>query len=277
MLLMGLRLGNNPRAVVSTTPRPTALIKSLMADPTVHVTRGSTYDNRANLATSFFRDIISRYEGTRLGRQELYAEILDDNPNALWRRDWLEAGRVKQTPELTRIVVGVDPAATSGEESDETGIIVVGTAKQGELSHGYVLDDVSMRGTPREWATAAVAAYHKHKADLIVAEVNQGGDMVEATIRTVDPNIPFKKIHASRGKQVRAEPVSALYEQHRVHHLGYFQELEAQQCEWVPGEQSPDRIDALVHAVTKLMLEAPSSFDTWMEVGRRTLDARKQQ
>ena len=274
MMLMGLRLGDNPRAVATTTPRPIPIIKKLLQDPTVHITRGSTYDNRANLAPSFLREIISRYEGTRLGRQELYAEVLDDNPGALWRRDWIENNRLRQSPELGRIVVGVDPEASSGEDSAETGIIVAGCLKQGDSLHGYVLDDCSLRGTPQEWATAAVTAYHKHKADLLVAEVNQGGDMVESVIRTVDPNVPVKQIRASRGKQTRAEPVSALYEQGRVHHLGYFRELEGQMCEWVPGGTSPDRLDALVHALTELVLEFPSSYDAWAEAAQRMIAAR---
>ena len=276
MMLMGLRLGRDPRAVATTTPRPVPLIKGLLDDPTVYVTRGSTYENRANLAPAFLKEIASKYEGTRLGRQELYAEILDDNPGALWHREWLDKGRLKQLPELSRVVVGVDPSASSGEDSAETGIVVAGCAKQGDVMHGYVLDDLSIRGTPREWAISAVAAYYKHRADLIAAEINQGGEMVESVIRTVDPNVPVKCIRASRGKQVRAEPVSALYEQGRVHHIGYFRDLESQLCEWVPGATSPDRLDALVHAMTELVLEAPSSFDAWSEAARRMIEAKQQ-
>lgn len=257
MLLFGLRLGDDPRAIVTTTPRPIKLLKELLNDPTCAVVKGSTFDNRANLPDLFLSKIVSRYEGTRLGRQELHAEILDDNPNALWKRGNLDELRVSKHPELTRIVVAIDPATTSTDESDETGIVVAGLGDDG---HGYVLDDLSLRGTPDEWGREAVAGYYKLRADRIVAEANAGGDMIEFTIRTVDQNVSFKKVHASRGKKTRAEPISALYEQKKVHHVGMFAEMEDQMCEWVPGDDSPDRMDALVWALTELMIGNDDQF-----------------
>lgn len=250
MLQFGLRLGHNPRAVITTTPRPIPLVKELVKDTSVTITKGTTYANISNLAPSYVARIIKKYEGTRLGRQELNAEILDDNPNALWKRDLIEDGKVAVPPNLVRIVVGVDPAVTSESTSDDTGIVVVGVDEKEQF---YVIDDSTIHGTPQEWATQAVAAFHKHKADRIIGEVNNGGDLVEAMLRIVDKNIPFSKVHASRGKQVRAEPISGLYEQGRVHHVGSYPFLEDQMCEWVPGEgKSPDRVDALVWAITEL-------------------------
>lgn len=252
-LQMGLRLGTDPRAVVTTTPRPTSLIRSLVADPSTAITRGSTFDNSANLASSTLAHLRRKYEGSRLGRQELYAEILDDAPGALWKRDNIDGLRVTATPaDLVRVVVAVDPAATSGEDADETGIIVAAIAGNG---HGYVLADRSLRGTPLEWATAAVRAFGEFTADRIVAEVNQGGEMVTHVLRTVDRNVPISTVHAARSKHTRAEPVAALYEQGRIHHVGSFPQLEDQMCAWVPGEQSPDRMDALVWAFTELMVD----------------------
>ena len=249
--LLGLRLGSRPQAVVTTTPRPTPLVKALLVSPTTVVSRGSTFDNRANLAAGFFEQIVSQYEGTRLGRQEVHAEILDDNPGALWKREELDAHRVSRVPELARVVVAIDPAVSSGPESDETGIVVVGKGADDEL---YVLDDVSMSGSPMQWASAAIAAFHRHKADRIVGEVNNGGDMIEATLRTVERGIPYRAVHATRGKQLRAEPVAALYEQGRAHHVGFYDSLEDQMCQWEPGARwSPDRLDALVWAATELM------------------------
>lgn len=246
--MFGLRLGDKPQVVVTTTPRPTPLIKRLRDAPTTVVTRGSTYDNRPNLAPSFYTQVVARYEGTRLGRQELNAELLEDNPDALWSRQELDDHRVTKQPDMVRIVVAIDPAATS--TGDETGIIVAG---KGEDGHLYILDDRSLQGTPKAWASAAIAAYHGWHADRIVAETNNGGEMVEATLRMVDANVPYTAVHASRGKAVRAEPVSALYEQGRAHHLGVFAALEDQLCEWAPGSaDSPDRLDALVWAGTAL-------------------------
>jgi phage terminase large subunit-like protein len=256
MLQFGMRLGKNPRTLITTTPKPIKILKEIVArnGQDVFVTRGSTYDNRANLAPSFFTQIVKRYEGTRLGRQELNAEILEDIEGALWTRDMIEAARRPKEffPDLKRVVVAIDPACSSGEDSDESGIIVAGV---GYDDAGYVLEDLSGRYTPTEWATKAVGAYRRHRADRIVAEVNQGGAMVENTIRVIDPNVPLRLVHASRGKIVRAEPVSALYEQGRIHHVGGFAELEDQLCSFAPGSKdSPDRLDALVYALTDLMI-----------------------
>ena len=251
-LRMGLRLGTDPRAVVTTTPRPTDLMRRIASDPGTVVTRGTTFDNRANLADDFIRSIVARYEGTRLGRQELMGEDLDDNPAALWQRGELDAHRVHAVPELVRVVVGVDPAVTATEEADETGIVVVGLGADG---HGYVLDDRSMRGSPDAWGREAVAAYHRHRGNGIVVEVNQGGDLVRHLLTTLDRRVPLREVRASRGKVARAEPVAALYEQGKVHHVGTFATIEDQLCGWTPGHESPDRLDALVWAVTELMLE----------------------
>lgn len=255
---LGLRLGVLPQAIVTTTPRPSKIVKDLIAESSTIITRGTTYENRANLAETFYSKVITKYEGTRLGRQELLAEILDDNPGALWKRSDIEAGAISVCPELKRIVVAVDPAASTSEEADETGIIVAGV---GHDNHGYVLDDMSLRmATPHQWGTQVVAGYSKYQADRVVAEVNNGGDMVEHTVRTVNPNVSYVAVHASRGKVIRAEPIAALYEQHRVHHVGSFPELEDQLCQWEPGMKSPDRLDALVWALSELMLDA--SFET---------------
>lgn len=248
-LLFGLRLGNDPRAIITTTPRPTKIIKDLIADKNTAIVRGSTFDNKANLADAFVDTIVSKYEGTRLGRQELFAEILDDNPRALWKRDTIESARVKKAPALKRIVVAIDPAVTSNEDSDETGIVAGGVGMDGEY---YVLRDKTCIETPNGWAKAAVALLEELKADRIVAEVNNGGDLVEAVLRSVKKNVPYKSVHASRGKVTRAEPVAALYEQGKVHHVGLFPDLEDQMCEWEPGQDSPDRMDALVWLITEL-------------------------
>jgi phage terminase large subunit-like protein len=218
------------------------------------------------------RYILDKYEGTRLGRQELAGEILEANPDALWKRERIDELRVINHPELIRVVVGVDPEATNTETSAETGIIVAGIGIKDGQVHGYVLDDLSLKASPNDWASAAVTGYHKHKADRIIGEVNNGGDMVEYTVKTVDNNVAFTKVHASRGKYLRAEPVSALYEQGRIHHVGFFPDLEEQMCEWVPGETSPDHLDALVWAITDLMLqeeeiESIVTFDAMKEFG----------
>jgi phage terminase large subunit-like protein len=271
MLMFGLRLGADPRAMITTTPRPTKLIKSLLADPKVVVTRGSTAENRKNLAPAFLNEIVRRYEGTRLGRQELEAEILEDVPGALWSRAAIEAARVTRVPELVRIVVAIDPAAGSGEHSDETGIVVAGKDAAG---HGYVLADLSGRYTPTEWAKAAITAYHAHDADRIVAEVNNGGEMVEATLRMVDPNVPFTAVRAARGKVARAEPAAALYEQGRGHHLGTLPLLEDQMCGFTSdfdraaAGYSPDRVDALVWALSELLVQ-PIAGEGIFEAYRR--------
>jgi phage terminase large subunit-like protein len=261
MLMFGLRLGSDPRVVVTTTPKPIKIIRELIADPTTVITRGSTYDNRANLAPAFLVQIIRKYEGTRLGRQELNAEILDDVPGALWHRALLEETRwplYKSVPDLTRIVVAIDPAASSSEDADETGIVIAGKDAAG---HGYVLGDRSGRYAPTEWARTAIRLYREHKADRVVADINNGGEMVEATLRMVDPNVAFTSVRATRGKVVRAQPVAALYEQRRVHHVGSFPKLEDQMCGFTPdfdresAGYSPDRVDALVWAFTDLLVE----------------------
>lgn len=252
-LQFGLRLGKAPQQVVTTTPRPLALIRKLVNDPNTFVTYGSTMDNADNLAEPFLRQIQERYGGTRLGRQEIYGEILEDIPGALWTRDSIDRNRRGEVPaELQRIIVAVDPAASSDEGSDETGIVCVGIARDEDgYNRGYVLADRSIRGSPDEWAKAAVALYREFEADRIVAEKNQGGEMVEAVIRAVDRNVPVSLVHATRGKLVRAEPISALYEQNRVHHIGRFDELEDQMCTFAAdfdrsNNGSPDRMDALV-------------------------------
>jgi len=221
------------------------------------LTRGATKDNRRNLARGVVADLERRYAGTRLGRQELDGEILDDNPGALWKRDGIDAARVRVAPDLRRVVVGVDPAVTSSATSDETGIVVAGLGYDGRF---YVLGDYSGRYSPEQWASRAVQAYRGHKADRVVAERNQGGDLVERNLRTVDRNLPVTTVHAKRGKALRAEPVSSLYEQGRVSHVGSLAALEDQMTAWDPSGdgESPDRVDALVYALTELM---PSTRD----------------
>jgi len=255
-LQFGLRLGERPVQIVTTTPRPIPIIKQLVADPLCHVTKGRTLDNAANLAPTFLKKIVARYEGTRLGRQELDAEVLEDIPGALWSRAMIEAARIAKAPDMARIVVSIDPPITAGEDSDECGISVCGRGVNGEA---FVIEDMSERGlSPQQWARRAVMAYHKHGADRIVAEVNQGGDMVETVIRMIDANVPVRKVHATRGKYKRAEPVAALYEQGRVHHVGAFPQLEDQLCGYtvdgMADDSSPDRLDAMVWAMTDLML-----------------------
>lgn len=265
MLMFGLRMGSDPRCVIATTPKPVKLLKSLLARDgnDVAVTRGSTYENRANLAQTFFDNIIDKYEGTRLGRQELLAELLSDVPNALWQRDQLDKLRVSKAPELRRVVIAIDPAAKSTEGSDETGIIVAGL---GHDKHGYLLDDLSGRYQPLAWAKKAIWAFEYYKADRIIAEINNGGEMVEATLRSVNKLVPYKAVHATRGKVIRAEPIAALDEQGKIHHVGSFPVLEDQLCEFTldfdraTAGYSPDRLDARVWAFTELMPDKTSSF-----------------
>lgn len=256
---LGLRIGKHPKACITTTPRPTKTVKEIAGDPATVVTRGTTYDNRENLAPEFFSQIIRTYEGTRLGRQELNAEILDDNPNALWQRPAIDATRVRQAPDLRRIVIGVDPAVTAKEDSDLTGIVAAGIGNDDQF---YVLSDHSLIATPDAWARRVVKAYHDHRADRIIAETNNGGDLVETVIRTIDRSVSYTKVTASRGKMIRAEPVAALYEQGRVHHVGSFPELEDQMCNFDPlvDDKSPDRMDALVWALSFLMESRRSFF-----------------
>jgi phage terminase large subunit-like protein len=259
-LMFGLRLGDDPRVVVTTTPRPTRLIRELAKSPTTRVTRGRSSDNRANLPAVFFDKIIEKYQGTRLGRQELDGEILEDNPGALWQRKNIDDNRITKLPDIRRIVVAADPAVTSNADSDETGIIVAGMDGQSP-AHFYILDDLSLSASPDSWARVLVLAYLRQKADRIIGEVNNGGDLIETIIRHVEIegkpvglSASYKSVHATRGKAIRAEPISALYEQNRVHHVGAFPQLEDQLCDWDPSTSmdSPDRLDALVWALTEL-------------------------
>lgn len=254
-LQFGLRLGDRPQQVLTTTPRAIRLLKEIIASPSTVVTRGSTYDNRGNLAPAFFATVIGKYEGTRLGRQELNAEILDDMPGALWSREQIDLLRLREAPPLRRIVVAIDPATTNNEGSDESGLIVAGL---GHDNRAYILQDASMRGSPDEVCLKAVRLYRAWQADRIIAEVNNGGDWIESLLRTVDSTVPYRKVNASRGKAVRAEPASSLYEQGRVHHVGSFPELEDQMCAFTidfdrkSQGYSPDRVDALVWALAEL-------------------------
>ena len=266
-LLLTMRIGTQPRIVITTTPRPVRLIRDLVArDGTdgIVVRRMSTYDNRPNLAPQFFAQLVRKFEGTRLARQELLAELLEDVPGALWSREVLEATRVERAPEhLQRVTIGVDPAGSSAEGADMTGIIACGLGADGE---GYVLADLSKRGTPREWASAAIAAYHSLKADKIVIERNYGGEMARATLASVDPAVPVKEVTSSRGKVLRAEPIGSIFEQRRAHIVGMLPELEDQMCSFTidwdrARDGSPDRVDALVFAMTDLMLsEKPGGY-----------------
>jgi predicted phage terminase large subunit-like protein len=260
MLQFGLRLGEHPRQVITTTPRPIPLIRDFLTreGQGVAITRGSTYDNRANLAAGFFKTIVKRYEGTRLGRQELNAEILDDTPGALWTRAMLDASRAASAalPQMQRIVVGVDPAAKAsahGDKTSETGIVV---AALGEDGRGYVLDDLSCRLSPAGWARKIAAAFDRYSANAIVVEINQGGAMVETVLRAERPGLPLRQVRASRGKTARAEPIAALYEQGRVSHAGAFPALEDQMVLFTPfgieGDGAADRVDALVWALADL-------------------------
>lgn len=274
-LQFGLRLGDHPKQIVTTTPRPMKLLKDIILRSDTHITKGNTRENLVNLAPPFVTAVINRYANTRIGRQELDAEILDDVPGALWSRSQIDELRIRppdnmtpiKLPPFRRIVVAVDPAASSGEASNETGIVVCGIDERGI---GYVLDDVSIGGTPDEWGKSVVKAYDDWEADMVIYETNQGGEMVGNVIascalalkaagkRTTD-FIPMRGVHASRGKFTRAEPVSALYEQGRIHHVGYFALLEDQMCEFTPdgptsSKNSPDRMDALVWAFTDLMV-----------------------
>lgn len=261
MLMMGLRLGKHPRIVATTTPKRVPIMRAIESSPGVVITRGKTSDNSQNLAPSFLKQLMARYEGTRLGRQELDGEDLEDNPDALWSIDLIDKHRCSNkddrfphariAPDMRRIVVAIDPAATSADTSDETGIIVAGLGIDGRA---YVLDDKSGRFKPDAWGRRAIDAYYHYKADRIIAESNQGGEMVAHVLSTVDRNAPVKLVHASKGKIARAEPVAALYEQGKVSHVGAFPNLENQLCGWTPGQASPDRLDALVWALTELML-----------------------
>ena len=251
-IMMALRLGNSPKCVITTTPRPTELIKELASRSDTKIIKGSTFDNIANLAPSAIQMLRDRYEGTILGRQELYAEIIEDVDGALWNQQMIQRGRVKgiARDQLQNIIVAIDPAVTANKNSDETGIIVVGKGANG---HYYVLDDKSGVMTPEQWAKKSINAFYDWEADRIVAEVNNGGDLVEQLLRSVDSSIPYRSVRASRGKIVRAEPISALYERNLVYHVGNFAELESQMCSFDGSlSPSPDRLDALVWGLTEL-------------------------
>lgn len=254
-LQFGMRLGD-PKTCVTTTPKPIKLLRELLHAPHTHVTTGSTYDNATNLPAAFFEQIVQKYEGTSLGEQELYAKLLDEAPGALLARKVIDAGRITDAPPFKRIVVAIDPAATDNPESSETGIIV---AAMGDNGHGYVVKDLSGRFSPDTWARRAVMAYHDLKANKLIGEQNNGGQMVEHTVHTVDRRVAYWPVTASRGKHTRAEPIAALYEQGKIHHIGAFPELEDQWCTWVPGENSPDRLDACVWALSDLMLGPPAT------------------
>jgi len=256
--MFGFRLGDDTRGICTTTPKPLKWLKTLIADPGTVTTRHSSHENEDNLAPAFFRSIVSKYEGTRIGRQELLAEILEDVPGALWTRSLIDATRGKpsdvRSDGIVRICIAVDPAVSNNPDSAEHGIIVAALTRGW---HVLILDDLSMHGSPEEWGSVVVAAYRSRMADVIAGEVNNGGDLVASNIRVIDPNANFRAVRASRGKYIRAEPVANLYTQGRVHHIGTFGALEDQLCGWTPqgNEKSPDRLDALVWAVTELLID----------------------
>ena len=256
-LTFALRLGRRPRSVVTTTPKSIELVQNLPNRPGVQVTRGATYENQDNLPPAYFNQLIEQYDGTRIGRQEIYAETIDEDEDALWKREWIEKARLSSHPPVARIVVAIDPAMSTKPNSSETGIVVVGADMR--RKHAYVLADESGKLTPNSWALRAAHLFDKFNATRIVAEDNVGGDMVKTTLKNaVDRTLPYKGIKARRGKYIRAEPVAALYEQGRVHHVGRFPELEDQMCTWTPDigpSHSPDRADALVHAITELIID----------------------
>ena len=255
MIQFGLRLGTRPRGLVTTTPRPIPLIRRLLDDPRTVVSRARTIDNALNLAPGFLDAVVGRYRGTRLGRQELDGALIEDRPDGLWTRDLIEAGRVPAAPPLARVAVAVDPPASSGRGADACGIVAAGVSGE----RAYVLADATLsRASPRAWAGAALALYHRLQADALVVEVNQGGEMATAVLAEVDSSVPVVPVRAHRGKYLRAEPVSVLYAQERVHHVGALPQLEDELCDFGPGGlstgASPDRLDALVWALTHLLL-----------------------
>ncbi len=275
MLQFALRLGDDPRVCVTTTPRNVDVLKTLLEQPSTVQTHAKTDVNRANLAASFLEEVRNRYAGTRLGRQELDGVLLSDAEGALWTSEMLEEIRTDKVPELDRIVVALDPAATSGKSSDECGIVVAGALTQGPPQdwRAYVLADCTVSAaSPNTWARAAISAMEQFSADMLVAEVNQGGQMVEEVIRNIDPLIPYRAVHASRGKVARAEPVAALYEQGRVRHVGVFEQLESQMVQMTingyEGSGSPDRTDALVWALHELLITHSAK---WRQPGVRRL------
>lgn len=254
MLQFGLRLGKRPRQMITTTPRPIALIKRLIADPATAVTRAPTRANAFNLSAAFFDSVVARYAGTRLGRQELDGEIIEERADALWSRALIESCRADVAPPLARIVVGVDPPASSGAQAAACGLVAAGRAEGGSL---YVIADETVAGlSPAGWAARAIALWRRLSADALVVEVNQGGEMVRAVMREVDASVPIVAVRATRGKWLRAEPIAALYEQGRVRHAGVFPALEDEMCDFgldgLSSGRSPDRLDALVWALTAL-------------------------
>ena len=261
-LLFGLRLGEKPQVIITTTPKPTDIIKELVNSKDSLVTRGSTFENQDNLAESAVKKLKEKYEGTRLGRQELFAEILEDVEGALWNRNMISKALLKSTeelPTLVRTVVSIDPAVTHNKQSNETGIVV---CAKGIDDKFYVLDDVTGKYSPDAWAKMAVETYYKYEADKIIAEVNNGGDLVERVIRTIDTNVSYGSVRATKGKYLRAEPISALYEQQRVRHIKPFQFLEDQMANYNPTtfKGSPDRLDALVWGLTELSARTGKAF-----------------
>lgn len=256
MLQFGLRLGERPQQVVTTTPRPIALLKKIIADNNSIVTRSTTYDNKSNLAASFLDAIITQYKDTRLGRQELNGELLEDQSGALWNYGLIDRARVRNAPALARIVIAVDPPITSHNKSNACGIIIAGLSAEG---HGYVIEDATVSAaSPLEWARLVVARYNAYEADCIVVETNQGGEMVTTLLHQVDANAALRPVHATTNKRMRAEPIAAFYEQNRIHHVGAFPDLEDEMCAFEhvikAAAKSPDRVDALVWALSNLML-----------------------
>lgn len=293
-LQFGLRLGDHPRQIVTTTPRPVKLLKEIILRSDTAITKGTTMENLSNLAPPFRKAVVDKYLGTRLGRQELNAELLDDTPGALWNRAMIDAGRIRPVDSLTpiilphfsRIVVSVDPQKEVGEAAAETGIMVTAIDSRG---HGFLLEDLSINGTPEEWGRAAVIAFDEWEADMLVYEANQGGEMVASVLRSAAKKlkedrmrsadfVPIKAVHATRGKYVRAEPISQLYEQGKVHHVGSFPELEDQMCEYTPDGNmgySPDRMDALVWGFTELLVaqvENQGLFDYYAQESKAVAD-----
>ena len=262
-VMMCLRLGVHPRCIITTTPRPVPLLEKLVKDPKTVVTRGSTFDNASNLASSYIAQMKSTYAATRIGAQELYAEILTERDGALWNRSLIRY-QMPADENWRRIVIAIDPATTHHDQSDETGIMVVGLHDDGFV---YVLEDLSGRLPPTEWGTRVTEAYWRYKADRVVAEVNKGGDLVERVVKSIDPHVSYKAVRATRGKVVRAEPVASLYEQGKVFHIRPLTLLEQQICDYIPNRtaKSPDRMDALVWAITDLMLarEACAEPKVW--------------
>lgn len=259
MLQFTLRLGDCPRQIVTTTPRDLPVLREVLELPGTVVSHAATEANAANLAPGFIERMRARYAGTWLGRQELDGMLLEEREGALWTRASIDEAREPAPDDITRVVVAVDPPVTSGKGADECGIIVAGVRAKGppEYWEAWILADCSLKGTPQRWAKAAAAAYADYAADRLVAETNQGGDLVESVMRQVAPNIAYRGVHAARGKRLRAEPVAALYEQGRIHHVEPFDILEEQMCSFDgTGGKSPDRLDALVWALTDLVLDA---------------------